>query len=134
MQSGIASQAVSATENARKVKIAAIPVATVDGMLEANYARALRLAEISLKDKPDIVLLPEAFAAGYCGRPLGEFAEDGDKSEHLAGFRKLSAVGDCMFVVCYLEKVPGEKRGADVVAIYDRGKADRPTLQAQSLD
>ena len=88
----------------RKIKIAAIAVATVDGMVESNYARALRLAEISLKQKPDIILLPEALAAGYCGRPLAEFAEDGQKSEHLARFCKLSADGGCMVVVCYLEK------------------------------
>ncbi len=106
----------------RTVRIAAVAVATVDGMVESNYARALRLAEISLKYKPDIILLPEAFAAGYCGKPLAEFAEDGQKSEHLARFRKLSADGGCMIVVCYLEKVPGDRRVRNVAAIYDRGQ------------
>ena len=75
----------------RKVKIAAIALATVDGMLENNYARGLRMAEISLQYQPDIILLPEAFAAGYCGRALAEFAEEVATSEHLAKFRRLSA-------------------------------------------
>jgi predicted amidohydrolase len=45
------------------VRIAAVSVATIDGLLDANYRRALRLTEIALKRKPDIVLLPEARAA-----------------------------------------------------------------------
>lgn len=75
----------------RKVKIAAIALATLDGMLESNYARALRMAEISLQYKPEIILLPEAFAAGYGGQPLAQYAEEVAKSEHLADFRRLSA-------------------------------------------
>ncbi len=105
-----------------KIKIAAIALATVDGMLENNYARGLRLAEISLKHKPDIILLPEAFAAGYCGKPLAEVAEDRDKSEHLAKFRELSAKAGCMIVLGYLEKIEGDRRVRNAVAVYDRGK------------
>jgi predicted amidohydrolase len=105
-----------------KIKIAAIALATVDGMVEANYARALRMAEISLKHKPDIILLPEAFAAGYCGKALGEYAEDGEKSQHLARFRRLSAQAGCMVVLGYLEEVEGDRRVRNAVVIYDRGE------------
>jgi predicted amidohydrolase len=106
----------------RKLKIAAIALATLDGVLESNYARAVRMAEISLQYKPDIILLPEAFAGGYCGRPLVEFAEDESKSEHLAKFRRLSARGHSMIVLGYLEKVEGDRRVRNAVAIYDGGR------------
>ena len=106
-----------------KIKIAAIALATVDGMMEANYARALRMAEISLKHKPDIILLPEAFAAGYCGKALADYAEDVEKSEYLAKFRRLSAEARCTIVLGYLEKVEGDRRVRNAVVIYDRGEA-----------
>ena len=108
-------------DNRRKVKIAAIALATVDGMMDNNYARALRMAEISLKDKPDIILLPEAFAAGYCGKPLAEYAEDPAESKHLARFCRLSREAGCMVILGYLEKVAGDRRVRNAVVIYDRG-------------
>jgi len=53
-------------------------MSAMDGMVEANHARAIRMAEISLKQNPDIILLREAFAASYCGKtnlsPLGFIA------------------------------------------------------------
>ena len=106
----------------RKVKIAAIALATLDGMLESNYARALRMAEISLQYKPEIILLPEAFAAGYGGQPLAQYAEEVAKSEHLADFRRLSARARCMIVLGYLEKVEGSSRVRNAVAIFDGGQ------------
>jgi apolipoprotein N-acyltransferase len=108
--------------SAGKVRIAAIALATVDGMLENNYARGLRMAEISLRDKPDIILLPEAFAAGYGGQALADDAEEVAKSEHLAKFRRLSATAHCMVVLGYLEKVEGDRRVRNAVAIYDCGQ------------
>jgi len=118
-----AAAADAGSENpGRKVKIAAIALATVDGMLENNYARALRMAEISLQYKPDIILLPEAFAAGYCGRPLAAFGEEVAHSEPLAKFRRLSANAQCMIVLGYLEKVEGDRRVRNAVAIFDRGQ------------
>ncbi len=105
-----------------KVKIAAIALATVDGMLENNYARGLRMAEISLQYKPDIILLPEAFAAGFCGTALANYGEEVAKSEHLAKFRRLSARAQCMVVLGYLEKIDGDRRVRNAVAIFDRGQ------------
>jgi predicted amidohydrolase len=110
------------TAAGRKVKIAAIALATVDGMLENNYARGLRMAEISLRDKPDIILLPEAFAAGYGEQALADYGEEVAKSKHLAKFRRLSATAHCMIVLGYLEKVEGDRRLRNATAIYDGGQ------------
>jgi len=107
----------------RMIRVAAIALATVDGMFENNYARALRLAEISLRHKPDLVLLPEAFAAGYCGKPLANYAEHPATSRHLAGFRRLSARAGAMMVLGYLEKIDGDRRVHNAVTIYDRGES-----------
>jgi len=119
-------QSASPTEQAKdgrpgKVRIAAIALATVDGMFENNYARAVRLVEISLRHKPDLILLPEAFAAGYCGEPLAGYAEDGQTSRHQAALGRLSARAGVMIVAGYLERVAGDRRVRNAVAIYDRG-------------
>ena len=104
---------------AQTVRIAAIAVATVDGMVEANYQRAIRLGEISLQDQPDIILFPEAFAAGYVGTDLTPYGEDLDQSPYLQEFRRLSEQGDCLVVVGYLEAAGAGVKNA--VALYDRG-------------
>ncbi len=101
-----------------EVKVAAISVATVDGLPQANYLRAARLVEIALADSPDIVLLPEAFAAGYCGCDLAPFAET-KTSPALRRFRDLSKAGDCLLVLGFLER---SKRGIRNAAVmYDQG-------------
>lgn len=101
------------------INIAAIAVATVDGMTDANYQRAIRLARISLAGKPDIILLPEAFACGYCGDDLTPYGENIDDSPYLNAFREISADGQCMVVTGFLQKVPrGVKNSA---VIFDRG-------------
>lgn len=102
-----------------KVKVAAISIATVDGLLSANYARAVRLVEIALSDSPDIVLLPEAFAAGYCGCDLAPFAE-ARTSRPLRRLRELSQAGSCMLVLGFLE---ASRRGIrNACVMYDQGK------------
>jgi len=56
-----------------ELKVAAIAIATVDGLIDANYARAGRLVEIALADAPDIVPLPVAWkqATGtQAGKPV----------------------------------------------------------------
>jgi predicted amidohydrolase len=103
----------------REIRVAAIALATVDGLMESNYARALRLAEIAAASSPDIILLPEAFAAGYCANTLTTYAEDKD-SGHLQAFRRFSKDASCMAVLGYLEKMQGAIRNAAV--IFDRGE------------
>jgi len=103
----------------KAVRIAAVAVATVDGMMTENAARALRLSEIALAESPEIVLLPEAFAAGYCGEDLSACAETLD-AEVPQRFRRLSCAGGCMVVFGFLAKAPGRIRNA--VAVYDRGE------------
>lgn len=102
------------------IKVAAIALATVDGMVDVNYQRALRLTEIAAQQHPDIILLPEAFAAGYSANDLTSFAETQETSKYLQEFRHRSLQYDCMIVMGYLEKSPGGVRNAAV--IFDRGK------------
>jgi len=105
--------------SARKVNVAAIALATVDGMVQANYARAIELGKISLRGRPQIVLFPEAFAAGYCGTDMARFSESPD-SANLEPFRTLSEEGDCTVVLGYLEGSSEGVRNAAVV--YERGR------------
>lgn len=107
-----------ASPSLRPVRIACIAVATVDGMLAANYARALRLGELALAERPDVVLFPEAFAAGYCGQPLAAFAEplDGPWQQAMA---QLSRAGNCLVVSGFLESAPSLVWNS--VALYDHG-------------
>ncbi len=102
----------------RTIRIAAIPVATLDGLVESNYARALRLGEIALEAKPDLILFPEAYACGYCGTELLPYAEEleGPFQEALG---ELSARGNCVVVSGLLEKVAGGVR--NTAAVFERG-------------
>jgi predicted amidohydrolase len=111
--------AAEPTANAQPAKIAAISVASLDGMVAENYARAFRLGRIALDSKPDIVLFPEAFAAGYCGTNLAPYAESLD-SDYQRQFLELSRDGNCLVAVGFLEKVPKGVR--NTVAVYDRGE------------
>jgi predicted amidohydrolase len=100
------------------VRLAAIPLAVLDGRLESNYDRALRLVEIALEAGPDLVLLPEAYAAGYCGTDMRPYAEpvDGPWQEAL---RELSGRSRCVLVSGFLEKVPEGIRNS--VAVFEDG-------------
>ncbi len=53
---------------------------------------------------------------------LAEFAEEVATSEHLAKFRRLSAQTRLMVVLGYLEKVAGDRRVRNAIAIFDRGQ------------
>lgn len=108
-------------------RIAAISLATIDGLLESNYARALRLVEIALEGGPDIVLLPEAFAAGYPQLPpsgsLEAFAEDPTASAYLTALRQLSARGRCLLLTGYLERNPAHPaRPFNAARLFDAGR------------
>lgn len=103
-----------------RVRIAAIALATVDGLPESNYARAGRLVEIALERRPDLVLLPEAFAAGYCGVDLAPYAETLE-SPGLRALRELSRQGQCVLLAGYLEPA-GEGKVANAVAVWQDGE------------
>ncbi|MHB9131412.1 MAG: carbon-nitrogen hydrolase family protein [Armatimonadota bacterium] len=104
----------------RTIRIACIAVAALEGLVDANYQRAIRLGEIALAEKPDILLFPEAFAAGYCGTDLTPYGENREESAYLQHFRRLSQEGECLVAVGYLERVPGGVKNG--MAIYDRGE------------
>lgn len=108
------------TQNKTKVKIAAISLATVDGMVRANYKRAFRLTEIAAKESPDIIVLPEAFAAGYCADDLTPYGETLKTSKYLKEFRRLSREYNCMIVLGYLER--GSDGLRNTALVLDRGE------------
>ncbi|MFC1508994.1 carbon-nitrogen hydrolase family protein [Candidatus Omnitrophota bacterium] len=101
-----------------KITFTALSLSTLDGMVDENYSRALRLCEIALAGKPDIILLPEAFAAGYCATDLTPFAEPRD-SNHIERFRALSDAGGVMIILGFLEKCGEGIKNAAIV--FDRG-------------
>ncbi len=103
-----------------ELTVAAIAVATVDGRVDDNYRRAIRLAESSLAYSPDIILLPEAFASGYCGDDLRSYGENLRNSPYLQAFRDISSDGKCMVVTGFLETVAGGVRNCAV--IFDSGE------------
>ncbi len=103
----------------REIAVAAIAIATVDGLVDANYQRAVRLVEIALAGAPDIILLPEAFAAGYCATDLTPFAER-RSSRRLRRFRELSRAGECLIALGYIEQGKAGIRNA--VVLFDQGE------------
>lgn len=109
-----------AAEPVRTIKATAIAVATIDGKVEDNYQRALDLTDKALKEKPDIIVLPEAFAAGYCADDLTPYGETFDTSPWLQRFVSRSKDHDCMIVLGFLEKRADGLH--NVVAIIDQGK------------
>lgn len=58
------------------MRIACAQVATVDGEIDANRARALRLTEKALAKSPDLVILPELVTTGYCTHDYATVAEN----------------------------------------------------------
>lgn len=58
------------------MRITCVQVATVDGDVEANRSRALRLTKLALADNPDLVVLPELLTTGYCTHDYTTVAEN----------------------------------------------------------
>lgn len=58
------------------MRIACVQVATVDGEIDANRARALNLTEQALAENPDLVILPELVTTGYCTHDYATVAEN----------------------------------------------------------
>jgi predicted amidohydrolase len=58
------------------MRIACVQVATVDGEVGANRARALRLTQQALAESPDLVILPELVTTGYFTDDYTTVAED----------------------------------------------------------
>ena len=88
------------------VRVAAISLSTIDGQPEANYARAFAMCRVaSAQAHPRVILLPEAFAAGYCGTDLSPFAEDvpGPTVDTF-----VALAGETGAIICFgiLEKAP----------------------------
>jgi predicted amidohydrolase len=110
--------AAETREKTNEITVAAISIASLDGALDSNYDRAYRLCKIALNAKPDIILLPESFAAGYCTTNFLDYAET-RQSPHLKRFRDLSRAHKCMIVLGYLEKFPRGVKNA--IVVFDSG-------------
>lgn len=95
----------------RNNRVLALAVASVDGRPELNYNRAIELLDESVarvgSAPPDIAVLPEAFAAGYCQNDLTEFDETLAESTFLQKLLELSRRYQCMMVIGFLEKAEG---------------------------
>ncbi|MDR1419610.1 MAG: carbon-nitrogen hydrolase family protein [Treponema sp.] len=102
-----------------KIAISAVAIATMDGLFEQNYERAFFLGGLCLAYKPDIILFPETFAGAFDGPDITRYAED-PESKNVQWFRALSARGDCITAIGYMEKTPRGIKNACV--IFDRGK------------
>lgn len=102
-----------------RVQIAALALATLDGQVDANYRRAIAMARIAAADRPDIILLPEAFASGYCANDLTPFAET-SASPHQREMTALSHELDCMIVYGWIEA--SDRCVRNVVTVADRGR------------
>jgi predicted amidohydrolase len=60
------------------MRVACVQVAIVDGDIEANRERVLRMTEQAIWDRPDLVVLPELTTSGYCTDDYTQVAESAD--------------------------------------------------------
>lgn len=58
------------------IRVAALQVWTKDGQVEHNLHRGLQLSRKAIEAKAQLIVLPEAFAVGYCSTDLAHYAED----------------------------------------------------------
>ena len=86
------------------MRIACAQVATVDGEIDANRARALRLTEKALAKSPDLVILPELVTTGYCTDDYATVAEDIDGLT-IRAFADLSAASGSNIAVGLVTRV-----------------------------
>lgn len=91
----------------RKIRVAAIALATRDGCPEANINHALEMCRTAGKQAhPQVILLPEAFTAGYCAPDLSRYAEN-IPGPSVAAFLAVARELDAIICFGMLEKAPG---------------------------
>jgi predicted amidohydrolase len=135
---------LSCCSAAKSIRVAALPVSTMEGAVASNWARGLALARAAVGQgvpglnatRVDLLLLPEAFAVGYpaCDArgthcDLLSAAEHRATSARLGAFRELSRTSGATVVVGFIERVSASKGvnyyGQPVqnaVVIYDQGE------------
>ena len=80
------------------MRIACVQVATVDGQIDANRTRAVRLTEKALAERPSLAILPELMTTGYCTDDYATVAED-LQGPTVRAFAELAASSGACIVV-----------------------------------
>ena len=88
------------------MRIACVQVATVDGEIDANRARALNLTEQALAENPDLVILPELVTTGYCTHDYATVAEN-IAGPTVRAFCELAASSAAFIAVGLVTRTPG---------------------------
>lgn len=103
-----------------RIRASAIGIATTDGTFADNYRRALELSAVAAGTGAQAILLPEAFAAGYCADDLAPYAETLVGSPHLQAFARLSELHRCLIALGFIERTADGP--ANTVALFDGGR------------
>jgi predicted amidohydrolase len=103
-----------------RIRACAIGIATTDGAFADNYRRALDLTAAAGGKGAQVILLPEAFAAGYCAEDLSSFAETLADSPYLQAFARLSERHRCLIALGFIERTTDGP--ANTVALFDGGR------------
>lgn len=97
------------------MRIACVQVATVDGEINANRARALDLTEQALAENPDLVILPELVTTGYCTNDYTTVAEDLEGLTVRAFADLAAASGACIAVGLVARAAGGRPQNGSVI-------------------
>ena len=102
------------------MRIACVQVATVDGEIDANRVRALRLAEQALANSPDLVILPELVTTGYCTDDYATVAENVE-GPTVRAFSELAASSGAGIAVGLVTLTAGGRPQNGSVLVSPRG-------------
>lgn len=102
------------------MRITCVQVATVDGEIKANRARALCLTEQALTSSPDLVILPELVTTGYCTDDYTALAEPND-GPTVRGFSELAASSGACIVIGLVTLAAGGRPQNGSVLVGPRG-------------
>lgn len=97
------------------MRIACVQVASVDGEIEANRARALSLTERALATNPDMVILPELVTTGYCTNDYTTVAEDLEGVTVRAFADLAASSGACIAVGLVTRTAGGRPQNGSVI-------------------
>lgn len=123
------------------MKVAVLQMQVALGQPAENIASLRRLAEKAMKDKPDVLLLPELWHIGFYPRPVTDFADkNGEESRkllaELAQKYQVNIVGgtvaslrdDQVFNTCYVLDRQGQ-----LVTSYDKAHLFSPSREHEDF-
>lgn len=97
------------------MRVACVQVAIVDGDIEANRERVLRMTEQALWERPALVLLPELAISGYCTDDYRQVAESIDGYLITALGALAAASGASIVVGLVITALDGRPQNGSVV-------------------